>query len=159
VLQTDSLSNACIARAARRLRASNPAQLWFFVFCDQSFQQLALAAFGVTEDLRILFLEPAAPRPTDIEALNELTPRPGEGGLRLALCQASVLDRSRVTHSFFLDFKAQRNAIAASWCGLVRASAADRAQLALLFLCRMMFLYFLQRRGHLAGMWSTCRHT
>ena len=151
VLQADTLGNAVIARAARRLRAHNPAQLWFFLFCDRSLEQLAFAAFGASEDLRILFLETRAPRSTDIEALTELIPRSGEVGLTLALRQARVLDRSRVTHSFFLDFKAQRNAIAASWCGLQRASASDRAQLALLFLCRLMFLYFLQRRGHLAS--------
>jgi hypothetical protein len=169
LLQLPRLTPPAASRIAHRLRAGNPAQLNFYVFLDRSVDVVALGTFGVTEDLRLLFIERAHLRPTDLDALRELAARPGERGLELALRQARVLDRSRVTQRFFLDFKAQRALIAEAWRGLPRNAQDDRRQLALLFLCRSMFLYFLQRRGYLAGhtdylyalwrSWCTRRHT
>jgi hypothetical protein len=169
VLQLPRLTTATASRVARRLRDYNPAGLGFYVFVDVSCQVIALGAFGAAEDLRLLFIERDNVRATDLDALRELAPRPGERGLVLALRQASVLDRSRVTQRFFLDFKAQRTLIAEAWRGVPRAALDDRRQLALLFLCRLMFLYFLQRRGHLGGdrdylytmwrSWAARRHT
>ncbi|MGH7469347.1 MAG: hypothetical protein ACRENP_15450, partial [Longimicrobiales bacterium] len=151
VLQLPRLSSASASRVARRLCAHNPARLGFYIFVDVSCDVVALGAFGAAEDLRLLFIERGNIRATDLDALRELAPQPGERGLALALRQARVLDRSRVTHRFFLDFKAQRTLIAEAWSGVPRTAVDDRCQLALLFLCRLMFLYFLQRRGHLGG--------
>jgi hypothetical protein len=149
VLQTSELTSAQSARMARRIRSENPARLCFYVFCDRSCEQIILGSFGASEDFRLLLLEPKSVHPSDLDALHELRPTNGEGGLTLCLRHARVLDRSRVTRRFFVDFKTQRTAVACSWRG-VRGDE-DRAQLALLMLCRLVFLYFLQKRGHLAG--------
>src|SRR5690606_37310809 len=93
----------------------------------------------------------AAPRRTDIETLEELAAREGEGGVALAVRHAHALDRSRVTRQFFRDFRAQRARIAAAWAGIAQDATSDRDALALLLLSRLMFLYFLQRECHLAG--------
>ncbi len=169
VLQLARLDTGSAGRVARRIRAHNPARLGFYVFVDPACQQIVLGAFGATEDLRLLFIERNNLRVTDVDALRELVPRRGERGLELALRHAKVLDRSRVSQRFFLDFKAQRTLIAEAWRNLPRSAEEDRRQLALLFLCRLMFLYFLQRRGHLAGAadylydlwqgWTTRHHT
>jgi hypothetical protein len=83
--------------------------------------------------------------------LSDMVAQPGEGAVALVARYAQALDRTRVTNRFFVDFRAQRARVANAWSGLPAAAKADREQLALLFLCRLMFLYFLQREGHLAG--------
>lgn len=138
-------------RLARRVRARNPARPYLFLFADRRYAWLALASLGLDGALRHLLIDRSRPRRTDVEALEEMAARPGEGGVALALRHARALDRSRVTRQFFADFKAWRAHVAAAWSGIPDAMVAEREQLALLLLCRLMFLYFLQRGGHLCG--------
>ena len=169
LIQIPNLTTTEAGRIARRIRNGNPARLLFFIFTNATLNQIALASFGASEDLRLLFIECNKLRASDTDALHEIVAAPREGGLALALRHARGLDRSRVTRHFFLDFRAQRDAIGAGWKGLPRSNYPDRSQLALLFLCRLMFLYFLQKGGHLAGdgeyvyrlwrSWLTRRHT
>lgn len=140
-----------VGRLARRLRAHNAARPRLFAFAGAGYRRLVLATFGLDGRLRQLPLERDCVRPSDIEALEELAACDGEGGVALAARHGRVLDRSRLTRRFFNDFRAQRAAVAAAWEGLPRSLAAEREQLALLFLGRLLFLYFLQRHGHLAG--------
>ena len=151
LIQVAQLTTTDAGRIARRIRNGNPARLTFFIFTNAALNQIALGSFGASEDLRLLFIERDKLRASDTDALQELVAAPREGGLALALRHERVLDRSRVTRHFFLDFRAQRDAIAAGWKGLPRSNQPDRSQLALLFLCRLMFLYFLQKSGHLGG--------
>ena len=140
-----------IARVARRIRAHNPARLNLFVFASPRYRYLTFASFGLGDELRQLTVDRAAPRRTDIETFEELAAREGEAGVALAIRHARALDRSRVTRQFFRDFRAQRARIAEAWTGIAPDAASDRDALALLLLSRLMFLYFLQREGHLAG--------
>src|SRR5690606_2588428 len=94
-----------------------------------------------------LAVDRASPRRSDVEALAEMAARPGEGGVALALRHARALDRSRITRQFFRDFRAERARVAAAWIGPPPDATAERDRLALLFLCRLMFLYFLQSGG------------
>jgi hypothetical protein len=139
------------ARLARRIRTHNPARPLLFLFAEIHYQQLAFASFGLGGDLRQLIIDRAHLRPTDLETLEELAAGEGEGSVELLLRHARALDRTRLGHRFFRDFRAQRDRIAAAWTGLPDACRAEREQLALLFLCRLLFLYFLQRPGYLAG--------
>ncbi|MFW5951499.1 MAG: hypothetical protein ACOCVZ_05220, partial [Gemmatimonadota bacterium] len=136
---------------ARRIRARNPARLHLFLFAAPEYRRVTLAAFGLDDALHHLTLEPGRVRPSDVAALEEMAPRNGERGLELGLRHARALDRSRVTRRFFHDFRLRRAALAESWLGVPADAERERAQLALLLLSRLTFLYFLQRRGVLAG--------
>ncbi|HEX6940755.1 MAG TPA: DNA methyltransferase [Longimicrobiales bacterium] len=151
VVELDDAGPEATARVARRVRAYNPARLHLFVFAAARYRRLVFASFGLGGELRRLVVERAAPKRTDVETLEELAARDGEGGVALAWRHARALDRSRVTRQFFRDFRVQRARIAAAWTGIAPGAAADREALALLLLSRLMFLYFLQREGHLAG--------
>ncbi|MFO7894502.1 MAG: N-6 DNA methylase [Longimicrobiales bacterium] len=140
-----------VAWLARRVRSRNPARLHLFVAASPGYRRLVLGTFGLDDAFRHLTLERAAIRPSDIEALEEMAPSNGERGLELAIRHARALDRSRVTRAFFRDFRGRRGAVAEAWTGIPDDAARERAQLALLFLSRLTFLYFLQKRGALAG--------
>src|SRR5690606_29975122 len=139
------------APPARRVRAHDPARPYLFLFAAQRYRRLAFASFGLDGELRHLVLDRARPRASELEALEEMVAKDGEGGVALALRHARALDRTRVTRQFFRDFRAQRAAVAEAWTGVPADAKPERDQLALLLLSRLMFLYFLQRTGHLAG--------
>ena len=140
-----------VAWLARRVRSRNPARLHLFVAASPGYRRLVLGAFGLDDAFRHLTLERTRVRPSDIAALEEMAPANGERGLELAIRHARALDRSRVTRAFFRDFRGRRGAIADAWTGIPEDAGRERSQLALLFLSRLTFLYFLQRRGVLAG--------
>lgn len=140
-----------VAWLARRVRARNPARLHLFVAASPGYRRLILGTFGLDDAFRHLTLERDRVRPSDLAALEEMAPRNGERGLELAMRHARALDRSRVTRAFFRDFRARRGAVAEGWTGIPGDAGRERRQLALLFLSRLTFLYFLQRKGALAG--------
>jgi hypothetical protein len=137
------------AELAAAVRRRNPVRLRLLVFRGAG--AVVLGSFGEAGEFRHLLLEPDRVSPSDLEALEEMAARPGETGLALALRQARALDRTRVTRLFFRDFRAHRAAVAAAFLGVPAEAERERAQLAILFLCRLTFLYFLQRRGTLGG--------
>ncbi len=148
---TGEPSSVEIARMARGIRARDVARQHLFLVAGVAYRRILLACFGLEGELRHLTIERANVRRTDVEALDEMVAAEREGGLALAVRYARALDRSRVTRQFFDDFAGRRARVAVAWTGLPKDARADREQLALLFQCRLMFLYFLQRRGHLAG--------
>lgn len=151
LVEATSLDAAFIARAVRRLRAADPARPHLFVFAGKRYHQLALAVLDLDGALRQLRLERLRPLRSDLETLAEMADDAGAGGVARAHALARALDRSRLTRRFFRDFRARRADVAAAWTGLPADAGAERDRLALLLLCRLMFLYFLQRGGHLAG--------
>ncbi|MGD8278162.1 MAG: N-6 DNA methylase, partial [Gemmatimonadota bacterium] len=142
---------AGVSELVRRLGGADPTRQYLLVLCPASFETVTFAVAGPDGGVRHLTIDRSAPRPTDFEALAEMAAEDGEGGVALALRYARALDRSRITARFFGDFRDVRERIAHAWRGIRRDSAADRSALALLFLCRLLFLHFLQRLGHLAG--------
>jgi len=60
-----------------------------------------------------------------------------------------AFDRDRVSRSFYDQFKAQHEAFAAFIAGL--SAASDQAWYASLMLNRLMFVYFIQKKGFLDG--------
>jgi Eco57I restriction-modification methylase len=136
---------------AARLQRYEPAMHTLLFAVEPDYRRIAIASPGLAGVVRHLTLEPGHLRPSDVDAVADLAAHRGEGGIALALRWERALDRTRVTGRFFVDFRAQRARVAAAWTGVPLSARADRDQLALLFLCRVMFLYFLQRHGHLAG--------
>jgi hypothetical protein len=137
------------AALAAAIRSRNPVRLHLFVFASPD--RLLLGTYDPEGQLRHLTLEPGRVRASDLDALEEMAPRRGETGLALAMLHARALDRARVTGLFFRDFRAHRSAVAAAFSGVPAAAERERSRLAILLLCRLTFLYFLQRRGTLCG--------
>ncbi len=140
-----------IARIARRVRAADALRRHLLILARPRGRSIAVASIGLDDTVRDLVLDRQRPQSSDIDTLAEMVAAAGEGGTALALRYARALDRSRVTERFFADVRVQRARISNSWRGLSARLRAERDQMALLLLCRLMFLYFLQRRGHLAG--------
>jgi hypothetical protein len=140
-----------IAALGLRLQSGDPLHPHLLIAADPDFARLTFAAAGLDGGVRQVTLDRRRPGRAELEMLAELAAAEGEGGTALALRHARALERSRVTRRFFRDFRGRRDAIAAAWLGLPAALEPQRDALALLFLSRLMFLYFLQREGHLAG--------
>jgi SAM-dependent methyltransferase len=138
---------ARVASLAAAVRARNPVRLHLFAFLSPG--RLVLGTHGPEGDFRYLAFEPDRVRASDVDALEEMAAQDGETGLALALRHARALDRVRVTGLFFRDFRSHRTAVARGFTGIPEDADRERAQLAILFLCRLTFLYFLQRRGTL----------
>lgn len=135
----------------RRLLGRNPGRPVLFVVADARFRSLTFASGGLDGRPRWLSVRRPRPRRGEVEALSELCLRPGDGATASLARLGRALERSAVSRRFFRDFRAQRDAVAAAWTGLPDHATDERDQLALLFLSRLMFLYFLQRDGVLAG--------
>lgn len=155
LLELRSLDSPAVgASLARRIRTHNPIRPLFFILTDPRYERIGFGSFGVAGEFRQLLVEREAPLRSDLEVLSELSAREGEGGVELLHRHAQALDRSRLTRQFFHDFRALRDEIAASWHGMGASGeeyGEERDQLALLLLSRLLFLYFLQRAGHLEG--------
>lgn len=151
LLETQESGGLEAARLARTVRNRNPARMHLFVVAGPGYHVVVVGTFGLDDGFRHLALAPRRPKPSDLDALAEMVPGDGEAGLRLLVRHAAALERSRITDRFFRDFRARRDAVADGWTGLQADAARERGQLALLFLSRLTFLYFLQGRGALAG--------
>ncbi|NJD11134.1 MAG: hypothetical protein FIB01_12125 [Gemmatimonadetes bacterium] len=90
------------------------------------------------------------PRRAELQLLEERAAAP-PGEIARLLHWVRVLDRGSVGVRFFRDVRAHRDALARAWLGLPARARSEREQLALLLLCRLLFLCFLQERGHLLG--------
>ena len=140
-----------VGRLSRRLQQRDPLHPHLLIAADPAYARLTFAAAGLDGEVRQATIDRRRPRRSELETLAELAAADGEGGTALALRHARALERSRVTRRFFRDFRGRRDAVAAAWRGLPPELDDQRQALALLFLSRLMFLYFLQREGHLAG--------
>ena len=151
LLRFDRIVTHDITRAARALRNRNATQLQLYVAVDAAFSEIVIASYALGEQLLALHLSAAQLHASDIEAFGELTPAEDEAGTALAARYGRALDRAKITRRFFADFAGQRDVISDAWIGIPAQRKNDRDQLALLLLSRLMFLYFLQHRGHLAN--------
>jgi Eco57I restriction-modification methylase len=140
-----------VTDVAQRFRRADGVRRTLLFLAADGYTRVVVAAPPVDGVVHQLVIEPSSIRVSDVETLEEMVAREGEGAAALVLRWTRALDRSRVTRRFFIDFRAQRSRVSGAWLGLPIDARADRDQLSLLFLCRLMFLYFLQRHGHLAG--------
>ncbi|HEY0672689.1 MAG TPA: hypothetical protein VGD27_10495, partial [Longimicrobiales bacterium] len=104
-------------RLARQLRAHHSGEPQLYIFAHPDYARVAVAAFGA-EQLATLSLERGRLHAADIDALRELVPENGEGGLALVMRHTRALDRLCVSDRFFTDFRAQRALVAGAWQGL-----------------------------------------
>ncbi|HEX6589417.1 MAG TPA: N-6 DNA methylase [Longimicrobiales bacterium] len=137
------------ARAAR-IRATLGSEVRPVLLFAPFGEALAVASGGLDGRPRMVVLSRAAPSATELETLLEL--RAGNDGSLAALARhAKALGRAALTRRFFREFRARRDIVARSWSGVPERARRERNELALLFLSRIVFLYFLQKQGHLLG--------
>lgn len=134
---------------ARSIRARDGVRQHLFLVRSNDPDRIELIAFTPSGEPCRLVAGVAQLRPADLDTLREMA-ADGEAGIALFLRHLRALDRRRVTRRFFEAFRAMRARVAAEWTGLPASRRRERERLALLFLCRLMFLYFLQRDGRLA---------
>ncbi len=143
-----------VAAAAARLARATPGEHGLLVVLDSAATTLALAA-AVPRDgglaARQLRVALRPPSPVTAEILAGLAPAAGDSPLALALRAAGVLEEEGLTRRFFQEFSRFHGVAAEALAGMAGASAAERRDLALVLLTRVLFLYFVQSRGWLAG--------
>jgi hypothetical protein len=140
-----------IRDVVRALRAGEGVRHHFVVIADATWTRVALVCDAPATTLRYVIIDRADLRQADIDIVAEMLPPGAEPPTAVALRMARAIDRSRVSSRFFRDVVAVRDYVSRAWTGLPAAAAAERDGLALLLLSRLMFLYFLQQRGLLAG--------
>ena len=154
VLLTESrvpLTPQLTMQLARMIRGLEPVRPILALIAAPDYASLTLVCFAPDGDLRHLSIEPGRPLASELDVLRDMIAEPGEPGVSLALRYANAMDSAAVGARFFAAVRMQRAALSAAWKGLPAGAGAEREQLSLLLLCRLMFLYFLQRQGHLAG--------
>jgi hypothetical protein len=146
-----ALDSIRIRDVVRTLRAGDGVRHHFVVVADVAWTRLAFIHDAPAAPPRFLIIDRTDLRPSDIDVVAEMLPPTAEPPTAVALRMARAFDRTRISNRFFRDVVAVRDFVARSWTGLPEAATAERDGLALLLLSRLMFLYFLQHRGLLAG--------
>jgi hypothetical protein len=132
-------------KLARRMEQRGRVCLVFAL--DQTGRRLALAA--AVNGCPCLRLNLAAPAPEALSSLGKLVATSESGVLAFAFRAADALSAQSVGRRFFREFRTTLECLSA---GLPRIMPAlDRHNLALLHLTRVLFLYFIQTKGWLAG--------
>jgi hypothetical protein len=140
-----------LRETARALRARDGVSPHLLLLTERGRRQVILAISLPGSPVRHLVLEPAHVRAADSEVLGEFMAASAEGDTAAAVRMLRALDRVRISTRFFRDVVSIRDLVARHWTGVPRPAREERNALALLLLSRLMFLYFLQRRGVLDG--------
>lgn len=91
------------------------------------------------------------PSPVTLDILQDLSARPRESALAHAARIADALADEGLTRRFFREFRRLHARATERLLGAPRAGAAERSALVLVALTRVLFLYFVQAKGWLAG--------
>lgn len=135
----------------RLLRRAEPVRPILVVMAAVDYRTITFACHAADGSIRHFSFEPARLLPSDVDVLRDMTAAPGEPGVALAFRYAAAMDNKAVSARFFSEIRAQRDRIASAWLDIPASDKPERERLALLLLSRLMFLYFLQRQGHLCG--------
>lgn len=145
------LTSSTIRSLFRFWQQDEPAAYHIALLLEPGARRIAVACESLDDEPRHTLIEPAAIRPVDVEIVRELAASAARAGTAALWAVTRALDRRTLTDRFFRDVRAVRDLIARSWTGVPASAVADREALALLLLSRLLFLYFLQRDGLLAG--------
>jgi hypothetical protein len=153
-VQLVSATRAVVAQAAERLARATPGELHLLFAVDHAGTTLAVAAVEARNGgprARQFRVALASPSPVAAEIISGLEPRHGETPLALAVRAADVLAEEGLTGRFFREFVRLHARAAENLRDAPRASSGERRDLALVMMTRVLFLYFVQARGWLAG--------
>ncbi len=138
-----------VARLVRGVTSRDPARQHLFLLTGE--RSLVVACRELTGPVRRLTIDREEPDAAALRVLADMVAEDGEGGVELRMRYARALDRQRLGERFFAEFRMHRSRIAAAWLRIGSCTERDRSRLALLLLCRLLFLAFLQEHGRLAG--------
>jgi hypothetical protein len=156
-----TLDPEAIRRVAAALYRHNPARRALLIFEARDDERIVLASWGLGPgplQLQKLWIDPSAPRAFELDILAGLAVDGAATSSELALAHARTLDREGITRRFFGEFRRHRAELADGLTGIAPQAEQDRLDLALILLSRLLFLYFIQRKGWLAGDASYLRH-
>jgi hypothetical protein len=143
-----------VALAAERLARATPGERNLLLALDAAGRLLAAAAVAPSvtgfraRQLRIPLDRPSA---VTAEILGGLAPRERDTALTLAIRTADALEDEGLTARFFREFTRLHARATQSLSGMPRSTATERRDLALVIMTRVLFLYFVQAKGWLAG--------
>jgi hypothetical protein len=152
-VQMADASRALVGLAAERLARATPGeqQLVFALEPGSTLAVAAMAPRAGRSEPRQLRIALTAPSPAAAEILGGLTPRNGEGALALSVRLADVLAEEGLTRRFFRELTRLFAQASAEVSGMPRATGSERREFALVVITRVLFLYFVQAKGWLAG--------
>jgi hypothetical protein len=153
-VQADTPSRSAVAAATGRLAQATAGQQHLLLVLDAAATTLVLATALASEGtpaVRQLRVPLEDPSPVALEIVQGLAVRPREPALALANRITQTLEEEGLTRRFFREFQRLHCLAAASLTGAPRATDPDRRDLALVTLTRLLFLYFVQAKGWLAG--------
>jgi hypothetical protein len=136
---------------ARDLRSRDAVTHHLIVLSERGRRRIIVAVSLPGTAVRHVVLEPDGIRAADVDITSELISASADADTAAAFRMLRVLDRARISARFFRDIVSVRDLVARHWTGVPRRAREERNALALLLLSRLMFLYFLQRRGVLSG--------
>jgi hypothetical protein len=143
-----------VAQAAERLARATPGERNMLFALHPGARLLAAATVAPAvagfraRQLRIQLERPSA---VCAEILGGLAPRPQDTPFSLALRTADALGDEGLTARFFREFTRLHGRAAQALTGMPRATGAERHDFALVVMTRVLFLYFVQAKGWLAG--------
>lgn len=137
------------ARLARATLGEHP----LLLALDPAARSLAVATPvpGEQATPRVLCLRLDPPSRAGAEILDAAGSRDGEPAAALAVRLADALADEGLTTRFFREFARAHQAAALTLERVPRATMQERRDLALVILTRVLFLYFVQAKGWLAG--------
>ncbi|MDQ6887433.1 MAG: N-6 DNA methylase [Gemmatimonadota bacterium] len=140
-----------IALLARRLAARAPQLLWLAIAIEEDGDALAIASWSGDARPRVsaLLVDRRDVLPTDAETLCALAAISGTSDVLAHARWLDVLGRDALTRRFYRTLERVVAEIARTAEG--RASAEERAEIALLHVSRLLFLSFLECKGWLDG--------
>jgi len=153
-LVADTPTRSQVAAATERLARATPGDHNLLLVLDTRATTLAVAAVAprnggiAARQLRVALRQPS---PVSAEILGGLAAGPRDTPVALAVRAADVLEEEGLTRRFFGDFSRFHALAAERLSDMPRATSGERRDLALVILTRVLFLYFVQGRGWLAG--------
>ena len=143
-----------VSDACERLARATPGERSMLLALAHDRSTLAVASAGPSGNgphARQFRVALRSPSRVAVDILAALAPRPREGALALSVRLHDALADEGLTSRFFREFARLHLRAAETMQGVSRASAAERRDLALVVLTRLLFLYFVQAKGWLAG--------
>jgi len=146
-------SRTVVSQAIERLSRATAGQRHLLFVLDGGATLAAAAALSEASGFRARQLRFPLMRPSAVaaEILGGLAPRPDDTPVSLSLRVADTLAEEGLTRRFFREFTRLHERAADALSGVPRAGPDDRRDLALVILTRVLFLYFVQSKGWLAG--------
>lgn len=155
------LDNDAIRSTAAALYRRNPARRALLIFESPGDSRLVFATWGLGPGplrLQKLWVDAGRPGPFELDIIAALAVNGAVTSADIALAHARALDREQVTRRFFSEFRRAQARLAATLSGPPEKAARDRLDIALTLMTRLLFLYFIQRKGWLSGDRSYLRH-